>query len=260
MKRIAYIIIVALISSVGIFAAGAQPIPQKKLTQQDAADDKAISVVTIKHTAKQSWLESLREVIFGTRTTKQWKSSDIQRSEKFTQSSNVSTSKLSTSRQAYTPSPTSYALPQIGHNTLPSYHSSSYAGARSVSANSSNPYSAAANKGLHVQSDATEKSFGGIGSSNQIAENGGRNFRSTSSTAHSGSSYSCMISPVGASVPKAYSKNEVNGQTDDNSPRKVNENPGIPYPDPIGDVPWLLMLIALGAYAIARRTIRKTNS
>lgn len=259
MKRIAHIIIVALISSVNMYAAGAQSIPQKKLTQQDAADDKAISVVTVKQTAKQSWLESLCEVVFGARPAKQWKSADTKGSEKFTRLSNVNAYSLSKSNPGHTLSSVSFRIPQIGISTLSGYRGNIYSGSGSASVNGSNIRSAAAHKGLHVQSDATEKSIGGINPDYSIAANG-RNFRSTSSTAHSGSSYSCMISPVGASVPKAYSKNEVNGQTDYNSPRKVNDNPGIPYPDPIGDVPWVLMLLALGAYAIARRTIRKTNS
>ena len=61
----------------------------------------------------------------------------------------------------------------------------------------------------------------------------------------------------------ANTKNEyMPPQTDADTPRKKfpGEDSEEPMTTPIGDVPWLLMLLALGAYAIARRTIRKTNS
>ena len=115
---------------------------------------------------------------------------------------------------------------------------------------------------LHTQSQSVAKSIGGGNGVRNLAVTH-QSFHTTSAIAVNTGHLSSPIAPVGAVAPIILaSKTSGIEDMEHIVPHKINGNnpPEIPFPDPIGDVPWVLMLIALGAYAIARRTIRKTNS
>ncbi len=61
-----------------------------------------------------------------------------------------------------------------------------------------------------------------------------------------------QLSPIGAAKP--HTINELSTLSD-NTPtmRQVEENPGIPFPNPIGDMPYLTMIILLIGYLFIRR-------
>ena len=70
-------------------------------------------------------------------------------------------------------------------------------------------------------------------------------------------SYNPHITEVGAT-----SVYEDNNQTYNGKPgiRKVNSHPNDPFPTPIGDTPWLLMIVLIGFYIIRKKWKRMKSS
>ena len=110
--------------------------------------------------------------------------------------------------------------------------------------------SAAPAGGIHTQSATMLRSYGGAQSSSPA--NGGvapfASFRSTSAMRYSGT-YSMSLSPIGATSPTVY-----NNETQTASPtmRRVDSDPGIPFPDPIGDVPVMMIILLASIYFLRK--------
>ena len=117
---------------------------------------------------------------------------------------------------------------------------------------------------IHQTSDASVHSVGGGGSGSGIATTSGRNSsRGVSSSISYGGNMLALSSSLALASPGASNATSLASTTETNKEilraRKVDpvDPPFDPFPDPIGDVAWGLMLLLTTAWCVRVRLRRQ---